>query len=193
MSEEDKGTDINIELSDDSENEEELDESAPKKGGKKKIIIIAIIALVILAGGGAGLFFTGFFDKKDESVESENVEGQDTKTEKEKEKKEQKEQEDIFVDMEEFIVNLTSENSNPSFLKMTVTIHVKGKDEAGEISAQTPVIRDMFQIYLRELRSEDLKGSAGVFRLKEELLLRINKALYPTKVEDILFKEILVQ
>ena len=45
----------------------------------------------------------------------------------------------------------------------------------------------------RELRKEDLNGSQGVFRLKEELLMRINSSAAPIKVNDVLFKEMLVQ
>ena len=51
-----------------------------------------------------------------------------------------------------------------------------------------------FQVYLRELRVEDeLSGSAGVYRLKEELLARVNAAVEPINVTDVLFKEMLVQ
>ena len=52
---------------------------------------------------------------------------------------------------------------------------------------------DNFQVYLRELRVEDLRGSAGIYRLREELLARVNSAVRPTKVKDVLFKEMLVQ
>jgi flagellar FliL protein len=52
---------------------------------------------------------------------------------------------------------------------------------------------DAFQVYLRELRKSDLEGSAGIYRLKEELQRRVNVAIYPAQVESILFKEILVQ
>ena len=56
-----------------------------------------------------------------------------------------------------------------------------------------PRIIDRFQVYLRELRAEDISGSAGVYRLKEELLGRVNKAIEPAKVSDVLFREMLVQ
>ena len=46
---------------------------------------------------------------------------------------------------------------------------------------------------LRELRLDDLKGSAGVLRLKEELLRRVNVAAAPYKVRDVLLKEMIVQ
>jgi flagellar FliL protein len=52
---------------------------------------------------------------------------------------------------------------------------------------------DSFQTHLREMRPEDLDGSAGMYRLKEELLRRINQAVFPAKVDAILFKELLLQ
>jgi len=56
-----------------------------------------------------------------------------------------------------------------------------------------PRIVDQFQSYLRELRVDDLRGSAGVMRLKEELLRRINVAAAPYPVKDVLLKEMIVQ
>ena len=62
-----------------------------------------------------------------------------------------------------------------------------------QIQPYLPRILDAFQVNLRELRPADLEGSSGLFRLKEELLRRINTAVYPARVEGVLFKEILVQ
>jgi len=56
-----------------------------------------------------------------------------------------------------------------------------------------PRVTDIFQTYLRELRPSDLNGSAGLFRLKEELTRRVNAAVAPVKVSAVLFKEIVVQ
>ena len=56
-----------------------------------------------------------------------------------------------------------------------------------------PRVVDNFQTYLRELRLDDLRGSAGMYRLREELLTRINVAVQPSKVSAVLFKEMLVQ
>ncbi len=58
---------------------------------------------------------------------------------------------------------------------------------------EKPKINDVLQMYLRELRPADMQGSVGLYRLKEELLLRINKIVYPSQVNDLLFKEVLVQ
>jgi flagellar FliL protein len=56
-----------------------------------------------------------------------------------------------------------------------------------------PRLLDMFQTYLREMRPEELRGSAGTWRLREELLARANIALAPVRVVDVLFIELLVQ
>ena len=56
-----------------------------------------------------------------------------------------------------------------------------------------PRIVDQFQVYMRELRVEDLNGSAGMARLKEELLMRVNAAVAPTQVRDVLFQQMIVQ
>ena len=56
-----------------------------------------------------------------------------------------------------------------------------------------PRVTDIFQTYLRELRAGDLNGSAGMFRLKEELTRRVNVAIAPNQVNAVLFKEIVVQ
>ena len=56
-----------------------------------------------------------------------------------------------------------------------------------------PRVMDAFQTYLRELRPSDLEGSAGLYRLKEELTRRVNVAIAPSRVNAVLFKEIVVQ
>jgi flagellar FliL protein len=62
-----------------------------------------------------------------------------------------------------------------------------------QIQPVMPRIMDAFQTYLRELRPSDLDGSAGLYRLKEELTRRINASIAPGHVNAVLFKEIVVQ
>jgi flagellar FliL protein len=56
-----------------------------------------------------------------------------------------------------------------------------------------PRIEDTFQVYMRELRPSDLAGSAGLYRLREELLRRVNVAIHPARAEAVLFKDVIVQ
>ena len=74
-----------------------------------------------------------------------------------------------------------------------MALEIADESVSNSLEPQLPRILDTFQIYLRELRSEDLEGSAGVYRLKEELLRRINLAISPRRVDRILFKEIIIQ
>jgi flagellar FliL protein len=99
-----------------------------------------------------------------------------------------------FVDVPEILVNLATTGDKPAYLKLSVSLELKGGDEA--VKALEPVmprVVDQFQTYLRELRVEDLSGSAGMFRLKEELLRRVNMAIEPVQIQDVLFKEMIVQ
>ncbi len=159
-----------------------------KKKSKLKIIIIAVVAVIVIAVP-AILFLTGVIGPKKEEVnehvtpkEGEPVVGPDGVVEH-----------SVYYDLEEFIVNLNVGSKRPSFLKMTVSLELGGESQVPRVEEKMPRIRDSFQVYLRELRQEDLQGSSGLYRLREELLLRVNKIVYPAKVNDILFKEILVQ
>lgn len=170
-----------------------------EEGGKKKkkispkMLVIIAIAVVIAIATPAVLYLTGVIGKKNTEEHAdapkitpkeggEPVTGPDGVVEQA-----------IYYDLEEFIVNLNVGSKRPSFLKMTVSLELPGQSQVPRIEEKMPRIRDTFQVYLRELRQEDLQGSAGLYRLREELLLRVNKIVYPAKVNDILFKEILVQ
>ena len=98
----------------------------------------------------------------------------------------------VFYDLPEMTVNLATEGRT-TYLKVRIALEVENRAMIDQIQPFLPRILDAFQIYLRELRPADLEGSAGLFRLKEELLRRINLSVYPAKVEGVLFKEILVQ
>ena len=99
----------------------------------------------------------------------------------------------MYFDLDEFLVNLNNPGKQVSLLKMSVTLELPNLKTKQTVEANMPRIRDSFQVYLRELRSGDLQGSAGLHRLREELLLRINKIISPDSISDILFKEIIVQ
>jgi flagellar FliL protein len=79
------------------------------------------------------------------------------------------------------------------YLKVKVVLEVKEEKQLEAIKPAMPRVTDLFQTYLRELRPSDINGSAGLFRLKEELTKRVNLALAPQQVNAVLFKEIIVQ
>ena len=92
------------------------------------------------------------------------------------------------------IVNLNNDGTGGNqFLKLTVALEVADESVMKAIQPRMAKVVDAFQVYLRELRKSDLEGSAGIYRLKEELRRRINVAIFPAQVDAILFKELLVQ
>jgi flagellar FliL protein len=100
----------------------------------------------------------------------------------------------VFVDLPEVLVNLSNTGSDRTqYLKVKVVLELPDALLMQQIQPVMPRIMDTFQTYLRELRPTDLDGSAGLYRLKEELTRRVNLAIAPNKVNAVLFKEIVVQ
>ena len=100
-----------------------------------------------------------------------------------------------FYELPQMIVNLNTTGGTSEFLRMTVSLEIANDTPENRVQLDTmlPRVLDNFQTYMRELRLEDLNGSAGLFRLKQEMLSRINRAVEPVKVNDVLFSELLVQ
>ena len=163
----------------DAQTEEEgegAEDAADGKKGKRKLIIIAAAALVLLLGGGGAayfLLFSGGAEKDAAAVDQVPA--------------------SFFYDLPSMTVNLSSEAGSEQFLKLSVSLEIADETMVAAIEPRLARVIDAFQVYLRELRRSDLEGSAGIYRLKEELRRRVNLALYPVQVESILFKEVLVQ
>jgi flagellar FliL protein len=162
------------------EKAEEGAEGEPRRralSGKKLILfIIAPLVLVLLLGGGAAFFLLG--GKKEEPVAEAQPQAVKAL---------------VYYNLPEILVNLNAAGRRSSFLKMTISLELENQADIPRIQAVMPRIVDNMQSYLRELRAEDLRGSAGLFRLREELLARVNAASQPAKVSDVLFQEVLVQ
>lgn len=159
------------------------DEEGGKKSGKMKLIIIGVAALLVLGGGGgAAAYFMGFFGGGAmQEVAGEEMDKPPTPKPA------------YYYSVPEITVNLSSAETRATYLRMNISLEFSDKDMVSQVEPNLPRVMDAFQVYLRELRIDDLNGSAGLFRLKEELQRRINLAIYPARVDDILFKDIKVQ
>lgn len=149
-------------------------------GGKKKLFIMigGGVALLLVLGGAAA-FFMGAFSSKSAHPEAAGH-AEPVKT-------------TLYIDLPDMTVNLSSVDNRAAYLKVKVALEVSDKATVDKITPVLPRVLDAFQVYLRELRVSDLDGSAGLYRVKEELQRRINTAIAPAKVDAVLFKEILVQ
>ncbi len=192
--------------------EQEGEQEAEAKGGKLKLIVVAVAGLLVLGGGGgAAAYFLGLFGGGEEAASAETAEGEKADDEEksaekaesaDEEKKEETTAGDagegpavgaVFVDLPDILVNLQSSGKRMRFLKLRVALEVADEATAESIRALTPRVMDSFQLYLRALTVEEVKGAVGLQRLKEEMLARVNRAIRPLGVEDVLFKEMLVQ
>jgi flagellar FliL protein len=204
------GGDANLPAVSDAPTPEGEEGEAPKK--KLPLLFIVVpAALLVLAGGGGAAFFLlqpkpaaaedgghgaekkGGHGKKDEKKGGGHgaaaegpvdpslgviAEGPDGVT---------------FFTLPDMVVNIQSPDGRPTFLKLKLTLETKDAHVAEQLQTEMPRMQDMFQGFLRELRPEDLAGSAGSFQLRAEILRRVNLIAAPGKVDAVLIEEMLVQ
>jgi len=155
----------------------EAADAAPSKKGKLKLIIAAVGFLVVIGGGIGGWLL---MSKKGHGDEHKQAEAHVKPP--------------VYVEVPDIMVNLVGlPGERVQYLKVKIVLEVKEDKQIEAIKPSMPRVSDIFQTYLRELRVGDLNGSAGLFRLKEELTRRVNAAVAPQQVSAVLFKEIVVQ
>jgi flagellar FliL protein len=185
-------------------------EGAPAKKKLPLLFIIIPAALVVLGGGGGAAFFL----MKPKPAEAEAA-GDHAKPEKKDAKAEKKGGDHgaaeggesdpaagkiaagpdgvTFYTLPDLIVNIQSADGRPTYLKLKLTLEMKDAALATHLQGEAPRMQDMFQGFLRELRPEDLAGSAGSYQLRAEILRRVNLIAAPGKVDAVLIEEMLVQ
>jgi flagellar FliL protein len=150
------------------------------KGSGKKKLLLVLLAILIL-GGGAGVHFSGILDEIAQEKKQAKV-VVDPIPEKTK-----------YFDLPDMLVNLNSVGPKPNFLKLRASLELAEGADTLWIRKLTPRIIDIFQVYMRELRLDDLRANGGLYRLRAELRSEINKAVSPVEVNQVLFRNMLVQ
>lgn len=174
---------------DEGEGSEELPASPQRQLPIKKILMV-VLPLLLLIGAGAGLYFTGVIDSLLGKGKADHAAPAVTEHKGEAPKVVGPA---VFMDLPEMLVNLQSQGRKQSFLKIRVALELESPADMPRVEQVMPRIVDSFQVYLRELRVEDLQGAAGMHLLREELQTRVQAAVKPVKVNDVLFREMLVQ
>ena len=142
----------------------------------RKLMIIAAGGVVALGGLGGGGYYFFLGHHGDTAAAAAHVKPP------------------VFVDMPEVLVNLSSGGGDRTqYLKVKIALELPDETVSAQIQPVMPRLLDTFQTYLRELRPNDLDGSAGLYRLKEELTRRVNASIAPNRINAVLFKEIVVQ
>ncbi|MFV3073080.1 flagellar basal body-associated FliL family protein [Niveispirillum fermenti] len=160
-----------------------------KKLSGKKIVLFIVLPVVLVIAGAAAAFFTGALDGLlGKKAEGEHAEEAPAEPELPPYKGPP-----LYKDMPDILINLNTGERRATLLKLGITFEVARPEDMVPLDQAMPRITDAFQVYLRELRVDDLRGSAGIYRLREELLMRVNAAAAPVKVKDVLVKEFLIQ
>ncbi len=156
------------------ETEESGEAEKPKRRFSLKLILIIVAAVAVLGGGtGAYLMFGHSKEAKPAAAVVKPP---------------------AFLDVPEVLVNLSNTGGDRTqYLKVKIVLELPDSTMQPQVQTTMPRVMDAFQTYLRELRPSDLEGSAGLYRLKEELTRRVNVAIAPGRINAVLFKEIVVQ
>jgi flagellar FliL protein len=161
-----------------------------KMSGKKLVLFIILPAVLVLGGGGAAAFLLlSGKAKGGHGAEGEVAEavpgpggtmishGEDV----------------VFMQLPEMLVNITGPDGRPAYLKLKLTLEAPDDATVTALGEHIPRVTDQFNGFLRELRTDDLSGSAGAYRLRLELLRRVNLTIAPMQINAVLIEEMLVQ
>ena len=167
---------------DEAEPDAEAEEEGEGQSGARKrkfslklVLGIAAGVLVAVAGAGAGAYFMLAAPQQPKPLAAAVKPA-------------------VFIDVPDVLVNLSNAGADRTqYLKVKIVLEVPDAALTPQIQTVMPRVLDAFQTYLRELRPTDLDGSAGLYRLKEELTRRVNVAIAPSRINAVLFKEIVVQ
>jgi flagellar protein FliL len=169
----------------DEDDGQTFDQLPRRKFSGKKLVLFVILPLLLLIGGGGAVYFSGLLGGSEDAAHEEGHAEQAVP---------EPTGPGVFFTLPDLLVNLNSPGGRrQNFLKISISIELSRQEDVPELEKVLPRIIDNFQVYLRELRLDDLRGSAGIYRLREELLMRISAAAAPVKVRDVLFREMLVQ
>ncbi len=157
-----------------------------KKMSGKKLVLFIILPLLIVVGMAAGLYVTGAFHTIINSFSS-------AEAAIEEEQPVDPGAPGFYYDLPDMLVNLNTGDRRQHFLRLQISLELARESDVEHIERVLPRIIDQFQVYLRELDVRDLQGSAGLYRLREELLRRVSNQAQPAEVRDVLFREMLVQ
>jgi flagellar protein FliL len=147
-----------------------------RKWSLARLVAIAATVLVLAGGGAWGAYSFFLSGKKEEKVAVPVVKPP------------------TFLDLPDVLVNLAGTAPDKTqYLKVKLVLELADPALIEQIKPVLPRVMDTFQVFLRELRPTDLEGSAGTYRLKEELTRRVNAAIAPGRINAVLFKEFLVQ
>jgi len=147
------------------------------KPGRSKLLLLA--GILVLGVGAGGLWYSGLLSGLLGGAPTRSAAAASRPP--------------VFFDMPEIVANLNAPGRRSSYIKLRSKLELSGPEDVAAVQAAMPRLLDLFTTYLREMRPEELRGSAGTYRLREELIARASIAATPARIVDVLFVELLLQ
>ena len=166
---------------------EEL-EAADGPAAKKKpmgMIIGIIVGLLALGGGGYYAYMTYFQEKPVEEVPVEGEEGAAQEVEESVNL-------GAMFPLDPFIVNLAG-SEGKRFLKVTISLELSTPEVHAELKENIQKVTDSILVLLSSKSFEDVYSVRGKFKLKDEVVTRVNRFLVVGHVKDAYFTEFIIQ
>lgn len=152
---------------------------AEQRDPQRRTLIAVVVALAALLVVGGGLAIAGVWPFSTGTDTAAHPAGEAASAR--------------YVDVPPMVVTLRSADGKQHFLKLHFVIVAADSGKVGQINNSMPLILDTLQSFLRELRPEDLTGSAAVFRVKEEILVRLRDALGQDGIKEVLIQDLIEQ
>jgi flagellar FliL protein len=205
-----------------AEGEEGAPPAKKKMAGKTLVLFIVLPAILVLGGGGAAAFMLLGGKPAEAHGEAKDAHAE-KKPEKKPAKKDDhggggggehgaaatapsgeeletgrlldcEEGNPCYYAMPDIIVNLAAvEGQREQSLKLDLVLESSDPANFDAVPSAMPRLKDQLNSFLRELRVEDLNGSAGTYRLRRELMKRFNVVMAPAKVDAVLIEGMLIQ
>jgi flagellar FliL protein len=163
------------------------EEVVPPKSKKflKLLIVLFILIFLIGAAIGAVIFLAPGIIPDSLKFWGEKGAG---KKEKETEKKSQ----GYIYSMDPFIVNL-ADQGRPRYLKIRISIESQEIKVNEEYEKRLPQLRDMILTVLSSKSYGEISDSEGKKKLREEIILKLNRLLRGFQVKTVYFTEFMIQ
>ncbi len=178
--------------------DEQASAEVEEGGSKKKMyIIIGAAVAVALVLGVVAFMLMGKGDKKEKGKEEA------AKTEAQSETKgegghggsaaggKEGAAASTTYPLEPFIVNIY-DGQELRYLKVKVEMEMAGAVK-GDLDARLAPIRDAILVLLSSKTLQDIQDLQGKNQLKDEILISINKIIYPAKIARVYFTDFVVQ
>jgi flagellar FliL protein len=181
---------------DDVENEDDADGEAKPKMGMVKLGLFIGLPVVILLLGGVAAFMMFSGGGEDEHAVALDEHGEPI----ENHEAAAAQPEEVFYyalhddegEPVTLLVNIRGTDGRPMVLQLELRFQSSDPDLGHVLEEQLPPIMDHYLAFLSELREDDLYGSAGMHRVRLELLRRINLAIEPSHVDQVLIQRFLI-